>query len=248
MIELPRKVVKSESQNPKKLLIYGRPKIGKSSLIAGLENNLSIDLEKGHTYLDSMRVEANSLEELIEIGKSIKASNDKEGKNIYKYISLDPIGKLEDYAWTLALKNYKNSLVGKNFAGDTNAFKQLPKGAGYPYLWEAFEKLYNFFGELTDHLILIAHLTRSAVADKETNTEIEATDINLTGKLKVFVASDMSAIGQILRKGNQSILSFKVAPTDLVSGSRCKHLANNEIVVAEKTEDGFTYHWDKIFV
>ena len=132
MVELPRKPVKAETQNPKKLLIYGRPKVGKSSLMAGLENNLNIDLEEGHIHIESLRVPANSLEDLIEVGKAIKAENEKEGKKIYKYITLDPVGKLEDYAWHLALRNYKNSLVGKNFQGDVNAFRQLPKGAGYP--------------------------------------------------------------------------------------------------------------------
>lgn len=132
MIELPRKPVKAESQNPRKLLIFGPPKRGKSSLLAGLEGNLNIDLEKGSSHLNSVRVEANSLEELIDVGKSIKAANEKEGKKIYTSISIDTVSKFEDLAWQLAHKNYKNTLVGKNFAGDVNALKQLAKGAGYP--------------------------------------------------------------------------------------------------------------------
>lgn len=129
---LPRKIVKAESQNPRKLLIFGRPKVGKSSLLAGLDGNLNIDLEKGSSHLDSVRIEANSLEELIDIGKEIKAQNEKEKKKIYTSISIDTVSKFEELAWQLALKNYKNTLVGKNFTGDSNALKQLAKGAGYP--------------------------------------------------------------------------------------------------------------------
>lgn len=131
-IVLPREAVKAETQNPRKLLIYGRPKIGKSTILSGLPGNLIVDLEKGHIHLDSMKIEANSLEELIEVGKAIQVENKKEGKKVYPYISIDPVSKLEDYSWHFALKNYKSSLVGKNFQGDVNAFKQLPKGAGYP--------------------------------------------------------------------------------------------------------------------
>lgn len=247
-ITLPREAVKAATQNPRKLLIFGRPKGGKSSLLAGLEGNLNIDLEKGSAHLNSVRIEANSLEELIEIGRSIKATNEKEGKKIYKSISIDTVSKFEELAWQLALQNYKKTLVGKNFTGDANALKQLAKGAGYPYLWEAFEKLYNFFAELTDHLILVAHLTRTAITKENSGEEIEATDINLSGKLKSIVCADMDAIGMLVRKGNQSILSFKVSPSDLVAGSRCEHLANNEIVVAEKDEKGFKYYWNRIFI
>ena len=114
-------------------------------------------------------------------------------------------------------------------------------------LWEAFEKLYNFFSDLTNHLILVAHLTRTAIS-KETGEEIDATDIALTGKLRGIVCADMDGIGMLVRKENQSILSFRVSPTDLVCGSRCEHLSNQEIVVAEKTDKGFVYHWDRIFI
>lgn len=95
-------------------------------------------------------------------------------------------------------------------------------------------------------MILIGHLTRTAIS-KDNGEEIDAADINLTGKLKVTVAADMDAIGKLIRKDNQSILSFKVSPNDLISGSRREHLANKEIVVSEKTEDGFKYYWERIF-
>lgn len=132
MIELPRKPVPAETQSPRKILIFGPPKIGKTSLLCGLEGNLNIDLERGSSSQEMVRIEANSLEELIEVGKAIKVQNEKEGKKIYNSISLDTVSKLEEYSWQLATKNYKNSLVGKNFTGDSNALKQLPKGAGYP--------------------------------------------------------------------------------------------------------------------
>lgn len=131
-MELPRSIVMSKSHNPKKLLIFSKPKTGKTQLLAGLEGCLILDLENGSDYVDALKIKITSLEELIEAGKAIKNTNEKEGKKIYKYIAIDTISKLESYAWELALRNYKNTLVGKNFTGDANALKQLAKGAGYP--------------------------------------------------------------------------------------------------------------------
>lgn len=245
---LPRKVVKAGSQNPRKLLIFSKPKTGKTQLLAGLENCLILDLETGSDYIDALKIQANSLEELIEVGKSIKAENEKENKKIYKYIAIDTITRMEQYAWELGLQNYKKSLIGKNFSGDVHAFKQLPKGAAYVYLWESFEKLYRFFEGLTEHLILVGHLKRTAINKELTGEEIEATDLDLVGKLKTIVAADCDAIGMLVRKGNESILSFKTSPTDLICGARSEHLTGQEIVVAEKIEGEFTYYWNKIFL
>lgn len=115
-------------------------------------------------------------------------------------------------------------------------------------LWEAFEKLYTFFEGLTDTLILVGHLKRTAITKENSGEEIEATDIELSGKLKTITCADMDAIGMLIRKDNQSILSFKVSPTDLLIGARPEHLSNKEIVVAEKNGSEFSYHWDRIFV
>ena len=48
MIELPTERSKVESYNPKLLIIGGRPKAGKSSFIAAIDDNLIIDLEDGY--------------------------------------------------------------------------------------------------------------------------------------------------------------------------------------------------------
>lgn len=47
---------------------------------------------------------------------------------------------------------------------------------------------------------------------------------------------------------NQNILSF-TATTGQVGGTRIQHLANKEIMISEKKEDGtLETHWDKIFI
>ena len=46
-IVLPTKKVKVERVNPKRLIIYSKPKTGKTTAFAGLKNNLILDLENG---------------------------------------------------------------------------------------------------------------------------------------------------------------------------------------------------------
>ena len=44
-IVLPTSKVKAERVNPKRIVIYSKPKTGKTTAYAGLENNLILDLE-----------------------------------------------------------------------------------------------------------------------------------------------------------------------------------------------------------
>lgn len=245
-MELPKQIIKADQKNPKKLLIISPPKRGKTTLVAGLKNCLVLDLEKGSGYVDALKVEANNLEELIEVGKALKAENEKQKKYAYDHIAIDTITKLEDIAKELALRNYKASAIGKNFDGDVHKFMQLPNGACYMWIRAAFEQLYTFFAGLTPSLILLGHLKRTAIM--KDSGEIQAVDIDLTGKLKNITCADMDAIGMLKRKGDESILSFITSEDDLVCGSRCEHLANKEIVVMEKKDGKFFYNWDKIFL
>ena len=135
-MKLPREVSKSEKKNPRKLMLIAQPKVGKTTLIAGLKNCLIVDMDKGGAdYVDGMKVRIDTLDEFIDLAKSIKQENNKEGKAIYDYIALDTVTAMEDLAKDLALKMYRNTAIGKNFDGDVHKFMQLPKGAAYAYVF-----------------------------------------------------------------------------------------------------------------
>ena len=59
-IVLPTKKVAAERVNPKRLIIYSKPKTGKTTAFAGLENNLLIDLENGADYVEALKVRITS--------------------------------------------------------------------------------------------------------------------------------------------------------------------------------------------
>jgi hypothetical protein len=238
-IVLPTKKVGPQRVNPKRLIIYSKPKTGKTSAFAGLEDNLIIDLENGADYVEALKIQVNSLQELLDAGKAIKAAG-----NPYKYVTIDTVTALEDMVGPLAIKLYRQTSMGKNYDGDN--VLSLPNGAGYLYLRQAFFQVLDFIDTLAPHIILAGHIKDKQVDDK--GEMVLAANIDLTGKIKSLICANADAIGYMFRKGNKTILSFKTSE-EVTCGARPEHLRNEEIVVSEMNDNGeLEFHWDKIYV
>lgn len=236
---LPTKKVAAKSHSPRKLIIYSKPKVGKTSALADLDNALIIDLEKGTDFLDAMKVQVNDLAELRKVGDAIIAA----GKP-YRYIVLDTITKLEEMCLPLALTMYKKTPMGKSFDG-TNVLT-LPNGAGYLYLREAIESVVRYVETLADRVIYLGHIKLKAI--EKNGKEVNAADLDLTGKIKSMMSADVDAIGMLYREGSKNILSFKTTD-DIICGARPKHLKNQDIVLSEMDEKGnLKVNWDKVFI
>ena len=70
-MELPTKKVKASRKSPRNMIIYGPPKIGKTTILSQLDNCLIIDLENGSDMIDALKVKVNSLKELADLGREI---------------------------------------------------------------------------------------------------------------------------------------------------------------------------------
>ncbi len=238
-IILPTKKVKVERNNPKRLIIYSKPKTGKTTAFAGLENNLILDLENGSEYVEALKIKINSLQDLLDAGKAIK-----EAGCPYTYVTVDTVTALEDMIGPLAIKLYKQTSMGSKYDG-TNVLT-LPNGAGYLYLRQAFFQVLDFIDTLAPHIILSGHIKDKQVDDK--GEMVMASNIDLTGKIKSLICANADAIGYMFRKGNKTILSFKTSE-EVTCGARPEHLRNEEIVVSEMNDKGeIIFHWDKIYV
>lgn len=154
---------------------------------------------------------------------------------------------LEDLAKEIALEKYKNSIIGKNF--QDNDLYNLPKGAGYGLVRESFETLLQVLEALPKKgLVLLGHVKISSM-DKD-GTELNFTDLDLTGKLKSIICKEASAIGILSRDKkdlNKNIISFKTNPGDIVTGARNKHIAGKEFVLSEMTSNGLKTNWENIY-
>ena len=102
MIELPTERSKVETYNPKLLVIFGKPKSGKSSFVAAIDNNLIIDLEDGYRSLSVMKVQARTAKDLQEIRDAILKKGKELKKAPYKFITIDNATRLEEMSLIVA--------------------------------------------------------------------------------------------------------------------------------------------------
>ena len=237
-ILLPTSKIPANRQNPKRIVIYSKPKTGKTTAYAGLQDNLIIDLEDGTDFVEAMKIKVNSLQELLDTGKAIKAAGCP-----YKYVTIDTVTALEDMIMPLAIKLYKQTPMGKNFDGDTVV--TLPNGAGYLYIRQAFFQVLDFIDTLAPTVILSGHIKDKVVDDK--GEMVMAANIDLTGKIKSLICANADAIGYMYRKGNKTILSFKTND-EVTCGARPEHLRNEEIVISEMIDGVLTTSWEKVFI
>jgi len=136
--------------------------------------------------------------------------------------------------------------MGGNYDG-TNV-KELPRGAGYYWLREAFKDALNKIKKLADTVILVGHV-KDTYIDKK-GKEVAAKELDLTGKIKFTVSAGADAIGYIHRGPDSEILFNFKATDELVCGARCPHLKGQEIKVADydaTTNELINVNWELIF-
>jgi hypothetical protein len=226
---------------PRFMIIFSKPKAGKTTALSLLDNNLIVDLEKGSGYVDALSIQCSTIQEVLKVADLVEA----EGKP-YKYISLDTATALEDdLIMPLAIRIYKNTPMGKGYDGDD--LRKLPSGAGYLYIREAFKYVIDRFTGLCETLILSAHCLEKQI-DKE-GKEMFELEMDLSGKLKRIMASKADAIGYLHRKGNLTYLNFN-GGGDIIIEARSEHLTGKEFLLVERDANTgkFTNHWDQIFI
>lgn len=254
-ITLPTERRGATDYNPNLIILFGKPKCGKSTLMASLDNNLIIDLEDGYRALDVMCVQARNAVELFEIKNAIMEKNHENGdKPFYRFITLDNASRLEEMAILYANALYRKTPMGANWGYQKDAVgnnvkdkngkpvvdpkadvRLLPNGAGYLYTRQALKEMINMFKPLCETLILICH-----VKDKQIQKNDEETtemSVNLAGKIGDIICGEADAIGYITRQGNKTYASFK-GGDNTIRGSRPLHLREKTFCVAESDSEG----------
>jgi len=232
-MELPTTKVKASRKSPKNMIIYGAPKIGKTTVLSQLDDCLIIDLEDGSDMVDALKVKAHNLKDLQEIGTEIM----KQGRP-YKYIAIDTISKLEEWCEGYAKQIYMKTPMGKNFEQKNPGASvlSLPNGGGYLYLRMAYKEWMDKLNKLADHVILVGHLKDKMLEKK--GKEVAVKDLDLTGKIKQITCANSDAVGYIYREGEGvTMISFD-SMEDVTAGSRCHHLKGKAMPL----------EWSKIFI
>lgn len=244
MIVLPKEKVKAKVENPRFLIIFGKPKAGKTTLASKLDNNLIVDLEGGSEFLEALAVQARSVKDLGEIANAIREEIKSTGKKPYKYITLDNASRLEEICLSYAATLYRQTPMGKNYQG--NDVRTLPNGSGYMYLQQAVRKVIDMFRDLCDNFILIGHL-KDKMINKE-GEELSEMSLDLVGKLANIICGEADAVGYVYRKKNETHISFEGGDNS-VREARAPHLRGKNIVIAESDDDNnIKVYWDKIYL
>jgi hypothetical protein len=244
-MELPTERRKAKRLDSKRLLLFGTPKCGKTTIVSQLENCLIVDMEQGSNYVEGMIVEVNTFEKYTSLLAALKKAKEENGGKVpYKYICLDTLTALEEISLPYAVKLYKKTAMGINFKGSD--VRTLPNGAGYLYARQAFFNMLKPLENYCDTLIMVGHVKEKEIS-KGSDAFTEKS-INLTGKTKDIVCSWCDAIGLVYRQENKTLINFKPSES-LVVGSRQKHLIGKQIEVAVSDENhDITVNWNSIFI
>lgn len=244
MIVLPKEKIKAKVENPRFLIIFGKPKAGKTTLASKLDNNLIVDLEGGSEFLEALAVQARSVKDLGEIANAIRTEIKETGKKPYKYITLDNASRLEEICLSYAVQLYKATPMGKTYNGTD--VRTLPNGSGYMYLQQAVRKVIDMFRDLCDNFILIGHL-KDKMINKD-GEEMSEMSLDLVGKLANIICGESDAVGYVYRKKNETRISFEGGDNS-VREARAPHLRGKNIVLAESDDNNnIITHWDRIYL
>lgn len=236
-ITLPTTPIQAIDQDPKRLIIYSKPKKGKTSALAALPGCLIVDTENGSDYLTALKVKVNSIQDINELCKALK-----EAKNPYPFLAIDTITMLEEVCKPLALKLYQNTPAGANYTGD---ILNAPNGSGWMQLRNAVEMVIDKLESCTKNLILVCHCKDAAID----RNELTIKQIDLSGKTGRILSAKADGIGLLDRdEDSNTILSFDTSDKFTECGARPAHLRNAVIKLGEMQPDGtLIYHWERIY-
>lgn len=226
-INLPKATTKPTKIVPSTMILFGLPKCGKTTALTSLPNCLNIDVEKGASFVENMRLQPSEDTGPVGVYSWLKSvcKEIKDSGRPYDFVAIDTISYLDQLSEWIGTWNYMNTSQGKSFnrvdgkkggellAPDDPLYEtvhSLPEGFGYRYSRQVMKDIYEMCKDLGKICtIFICHVTDKYIVSKLTNTEVRALDLSLTGKVKNIYARDVDAIGYLWNKDGKVQVSFK---------------------------------------
>ena len=199
------------TQNPSILLLYGAPKVGKTTTLSQLDNCLILDTEQGARMVGGHILDINGREDLLDMYRNAEAGH------TFKYFALDTIDKLIEWTETQVKQEFQ-----------VDAIADLAYGKGFGIVRERVINNVKKLQKLCDHIIIVGHRKTAAAVDNSNAVDPESLDIS--GKLKNMLMAMSDAVGYVYRneEDDKLMVSFKSGKA-LEAGSRCPHLKGKEI-------------------
>ena len=199
----------------KYLLIYGKPKTGKTTMASRFPKNLLIAFEKGYNAIDGIKaVDINKWSEFRQVLRQLEKP---EAREMYDTITIDTT--------TIAYEMCEQFVCSQN---GVQSIRDIPWGQGWTLTKKEFESCLRKITMLGYGLVLISHIEtrKEKTAD---DSEIEILAPSMPKRCYEVVNQIVDIIGYIATEwdddGNsQRWLYTRQTPT-VMAGSRFPYLA-----------------------
>lgn len=205
----------SRDLRDKYLLLYGLPKVGKTTFAAQCPKNLILCFEKGVNFISGAY--ALDMPKWTDFKAILKQLERDEIKEKFNTITIDTVS----IAWTLC----EQFICSQN---NVKALGDIPWGKGYALVKNEFSNALRKISMLGYGIILIAHAKTSSVKIDENQT-VEKISPNIPDKVQDIVNALVDIIGYIDVKfldnnGTVETTLITRANPSVVAGSRLRYL------------------------
>jgi hypothetical protein len=212
----------------KYLLLYGKPKTGKTTMASRFPKNLLIAFEKGYNAIDGIKaVDVNKWSEFRQVLKQLEKP---EAREMYDTITIDTT--------TIAYEMCEQFVCSQN---GVQSIRDIPWGQGWTLAKKEFESCLRKITMLGYGLVLISHIEtrKEKTAD---DSEIEILAPSMPKRCYEVVNQIVDIIGYIATEwdedGNSHRWLYTRQTPTVMAGSRFPYLASkiklgyNELVDA----------------
>ena len=199
----------------KYLLLYGKPKTGKTTMASRFPKNLLIAFEKGYNAIDGIKaVDINKWSEFRQVLRQLEKP---EAREMYDTITIDTT--------TIAYEMAEQFVCAQN---GVQSIRDIPWGQGWTLSKKEFESCLRKITMLGYGLVLISHIETRKEKTSDDN-EIEILAPSMPKRCYEVVNQIVDIIGYIATEwddeGNSSRWLYTRQTPTVMAGSRFPYLA-----------------------
>jgi len=257
---IPAESVKATLVNPRSLVIYKDMKVGGSAIASWLSvhrNAVWLDCEDGsggmagrpvNVIRQAAALKMTKVDFVLKLFKELSQCDPPR----HQFLVIDKVDEFETWADGWATACYKNTLIGKDFAG--SSVTEVPY-QGWGMLHDKFKVLWAAAKMAAPNVIFLCSLktTKSKYGDHTQDAPLgilNATDLDLGTRQRKTAVGDSDAIGILLRRDDgANYLSFKSKERDAFVGSRVQRLEGQTIKLSWLDEKkNLVVDWDRLYL
>ena len=208
----PTKV--SKDLQGKYILIYGAPKVGKTSFSVQMPKNLLLAFEHGFNALGGIK--AVDIDKWATFKQVIRQLQQPEAKEMYSTITIDTA--------TIAYTMCEDFICTQQ---NINRIGDLPYGAGYGLVEKEFQGCLRQITQMGYGIVLIAHsVPRVEKTPEGSEIEIVSPDLPKRGYKVINQLVDIIGYIDIIwdKEGNEKRVLYTRKTSQIMAGSRFKYL------------------------